>query len=366
MCAWSELDALISHAASRVRLLAAVTPVNAALERRRLISAANANAPLTPRWEYATACDDGLGRALEVAAVQAPKLLPSALAKVYLARITELDLERRVTLAAGKQDLAALARERFGAAGGEALALASRWSRERPTCTDEPLVRTDSHQPSSLLSVMRARVAHLGIDFRVVVHTSLASLAATGESTIYVAADRYTSASVTNRTALHETLAHALPRWRARSQPLGVFSFGTARGQDDQEGYALALEDAHGVMDSSRRRELGARHEAARAMRQGANFHEVVTSLRELDHEAPAAVAIAERVFRGGTATREGLGREAIYLAAYARVRAASAKDPGILDVLASGQVSVRAAPMLKRLMAPADTRPSRDRRQSV
>ncbi len=366
MPAWTDLDASIAHAASRVRLLAAVTPVNAVEERRRLISAANAGAPLVPRWQYASPKDDGLARVLKVAAARAPKVLPSALAKVYVARITELDLERRLTLTAGKRELASLARERFGAAAGEALALARRWSREPPSTTDEALVPTDSHHPTSLLSVMRASVSRLGIDFRVVVHPSLASLAATGEHTIYVAADRHTTASVTHRTALHETLAHALPRWRARNQPLGVFSFGTARGQDDQEGYALALEHAHHVMDSTRRRELGARHLAVRAMRQGASFHDVVTTIRELDHGAPAAVVIAERVFRGGTATREGLGREAIYLSAYARVRAAIAKDPSVLDVLGSGQISVRAAPVLKRLTAPGDTRPSRDRRQSV
>lgn len=194
MSPWPELDALLTRAACGVRLLAAVTPTNAVDERRRLILAARAGAPLEPRWEYARPKDDEIARALEVAAEQTQKRLPKALAKLYLARIVELDLERRIAHAAGNTSLAALSLERFGGAGGDALVIAKRWERAPVVRSLEPIVPTDSHEPSSLLSMMRAAVTRLGIDFRVVVHASLASLAATGERTLYVSANRATTA----------------------------------------------------------------------------------------------------------------------------------------------------------------------------
>lgn len=368
MSPWPDIDALLDRAASSVRLLAAVTPANAADERKRMIRASLAGERLSPKWQYAR--DDGAAawvpRALEAVSRELPNRLPRALANVYLARIEELDLERRIACAAGRMALPSLARERFGTAGGRALELATRWASEAPSDADHPSVVSDSRHPSSLLSTMRARVSELGLEFRVVVHPSLASLAATGERTIYVAAGRDVPADVTRRTVMHETLAHALPRQRARSQPLGVFSFGTARGQDDQEGYALWLEETEGHMSATRRRELGARHVATRAMRDGGSFHDVVSRLRALGHDAPSAVTISERVFRGGTGTREGLGREAVYLAAYHRVSSALSRAPHLSAVLSSGQVSVRAAPTLAAFMAPASTRQSHPHRQSV
>ncbi len=53
------------------------------------------------------------------------------------------------------------------------------------------------------------------------------------------------------------------------------------------------------------------------------------------------AVAAAERAFRGSAGERAGLGRERVYIAAYARVAAKVAEDPGAERVLTAGQVAV-------------------------
>ena len=77
---------------------------------------------------------------------------------------------------------------------------------------------------------------------------------------------------------------------------LGIFRIGTARGSDDQEGRALALEKAAGLFDGHRRREIALRHAAARAVEDRADF--VATARLLLDR----AAALCERCLELGDA----------------------------------------------------------------
>lgn len=105
-------------------------------------------------------------------------------------------------------------------------------------------------------------------------------------------------------------------------------------------------------MRGRRARELGARHEAVRAMRDGATFVDVVArAMRDHGLGANVAVSIAERAFRGGDGVRAGLGREAVYLPAFLRVKAHLSAHPDDETVLSSGQVAVAAVHELRPLV---------------
>ena len=115
--------------------------------------------------------------------------------------------------------------------------------------------------------------------------------------------------------------AHAIPRARSQQARLAIFQIGTARGIDDQEGFALVLEDRHGFLGPKRKRELAARHLAVEAMDGGARFHENVEALvKEHGLTVREAIYVAERTYRGSDGTTPGLGRERIYLEAFIRV----------------------------------------------
>ena len=335
-----------------VRLIAATTPINAVSEHQRLAEAAARGVYLPPAFVYpAPAIAIGeIGGWLSDAAAAVKRAFPSATAALYLARIDELDLEAQIAGVAGKPALGPLAARRFGQVRD--LARAERWASEPIDDDDDDRIVTDSNDPRSLLSLMRERVEQLSLDFEVVVHDGLSALAATGERRIYVAPGRRITQRVAQRTTLHETLAHAAPRKRARDLGVPLLTIGTAGGHDDQEGLALWLEHQHHFLSGSRKRELATRHLSVARMRQGADFTEVMRALVESGTPASEAVGLAARVFRGGTATSPGLGRESVYLPAFRRVTAALERDPALRDVLSSGQVSCAAAPSLARQLA--------------
>jgi hypothetical protein len=196
---------------------------------------------------------------------------------------------------------------------------------------------------------MRAAVGKGRLPFVVVGSASLASLAATGDGAILVASGRLLHEEDAIRTVLHEVEGHARPRAHARKAPLGLFGAGTARGVDHQEGRALVLEERAGLLTTRRRRQLAARHRAVEAMLDGATFADVAYSLvRENGFEPEDAVVVAERAFRGGDGMSAGLGRERVYLESYVRVREHLQRHPEDEDVLASGQIAVEAAGVLR------------------
>jgi hypothetical protein len=189
---------------------------------------------------------------------------------------------------------------------------------------------------------MREEIGCRRLPLRVVVKENIASLAATGDGFVQVAAGKLLTRRDVERTVLHEVDGHAAPRVLASDVPLGIFALGTARGTDDQEGRALWLERAHGFLDHGRRREIALRHVAARAVEARADFVATVRLLQ--GHGAPldTALRVSARVHRGG-----GLARESVYLPALLRVADAVARDHTLDRVLRVGRVSVDAAPVL-------------------
>jgi hypothetical protein len=277
----------------------------------------------------------------------------TALDALQQARAHELSVEAGLCAAAGTSDVGRLSGERFPTpdtcVARAASDLCARWLAETPQpATEEALVASDSDDPRSLLSRMRARIGALRLPFSVVARSALAPLAATGERVIFIATGRLLGKRDTLRTVLHEIEGHARPRARAKLATLTLFRIGTARGTDDQEGRALLLEERAQLLDARRRRQLAVRHRCVEAMRMGGKFDDVVRMLVD-EHgiDATDAVIVAERAFRGSDGKNMGLGRERVYLESLVRVRAHLELHPEDEAVLACGQVSVDAAAVL-------------------
>jgi hypothetical protein len=347
------VERLVLLAAREVKLLGSLTPVDAHRERARLVAAIQARREASPRWTYARVVHDDLRRALDAAERALAAEAETSLDRLYLERVRELSLEAELCVAAGTADLPRLARERFAsgdpAVTREASLLARSWLDEPVQAAPPETLASDDADPRSLLSLLRAEVGRLHLPFTVVAQSSLAPLAATGDGVILVAPGRRVTHEDATRTVLHEIEGHAHPRARALEAPLAIFRAGTARGVDDQEGRALLLEERAGLLGPRRRRQLAARHRACEAMADGAAFADVAPALaREHGLEPLQAVVVAERVFRGSDGVRPGLGRERVYLEALVRVRAHLESRPDDEAVLATGQVSVDAAPALR------------------
>lgn len=350
-------ERLLIEAVRSVRLLGSVVPRNAAQERARLVEAFEAGQQPTPRWSYARSDHMALRKALARAAHRL-ETEAHPVGKLYAERARELEIEAALASEVGTGVLGALARARFHSANpqkaGEATILARKWINEgrdgagASEPANEPTFLTDDPVPGSLLTRMREEVGRLMLPFAVVVQPSLAALAATGESHILIAAGRHVTKDDVERTVMHEIEAHAIPRARAAQGRLAIFQIGTARGIDDQEGFALVLEERHSFLGPKRKRELAARHLAVEAMDGGARFAENVEALvKEHGLSVREAVLVAERTYRGSDGTTPGLGRERIYLEAFIRVGEHLAKKPADEGFLTSGQVSIDSIPTL-------------------
>jgi hypothetical protein len=349
----APLERLVLRAAHEVQLLAALTPADAHRERARMTEELRAGRAPVPRWTYVATSNDDLRRALDAAERVLARDAAGGVERLYLERVRELVVESDLCAAAGTPAVAALARERFDAKDPAVTRAASdtaaSWIAVRRPTTNGDTIASDSDDPRSLLSRMRAAVGEKRLPFAVVAQPTLAPLAATGERTILVAVGRRVTDEDVERTVLHEIEGHVLPRARAACAPLALFAAATARGVDDQEGRALLLEDRAGLLGPRRRAQLAARHVAFETMTAGATFTDVSTALvRDHGVDPVDAIIAAERVFRGSDGTHAGLGRERIYLEALSRVRSWLAAHPEDEPVMASGQIAAHATPELR------------------
>ncbi|WP_394831925.1 DUF1704 domain-containing protein [Pendulispora rubella] len=390
--AWlRQVDPLLRELSQRVTLLGAATPANAREERVRLQGLAASGKAAVPAWEYVRRDMSVLRRQLDAVASALHELRDEPLADLYMARVQEWRLEASLCACVGTKEASSLAARRFASFDAEteaaADALAEDWilpHPDPPAASGPPtpgaetadarapspsevrglprptfnaaggsgwgseFLETDSPHPESLLSLLQAEIGRRRIPFAVVVHPHLSALAATGHQTVLVAAGRRIGPETAHRTVLHEIEGHVLPRARAAHAPLAIFSVGTARSADEQEGYALVLEDRHHFLTPSRRRELAGRYRAVRRMREGATFVDVVRDLAGVGIDPREAVVMGERAFRGSDGTFPGLGRERVYLESYLRVRARLSDVPDDEAVLASGQIALDAIPALR------------------
>lgn len=350
-----ELDVILRRIAGAARLLPALTARSGVQERQRLIADLLAGRrpvaefkvdrrPTTPdalRW-----VDEARRRATRC---PAPTL--------YLARLEELELELAMIDALGDaRRMRPMAGRRFGTGAehievGDAsvplVRVAASILETVPDDRETPTVPASGPKGARTLEAMVYAVAMAaGIEVRVQVEPLLVANAAAGDRVVFIA-ERSFGSRESRRLAIHEVLGHLVSAANGRAQPLKLLEIGTAGSFADQEGLAIFLEERAGLLDGRRVRTFAARVWATDAMHRGASFGEVAMLLVQ-DHgfDAVAAVAIAERAFRGG-----GVARDAVYLRGWLRVRGAVGRGDVAVDELRLGKVSVDDVVELRDLM---------------
>lgn len=328
-------------------LLLRCQPTNAKEEQARLVTLLQRGCYEPPRFVYRPVPDQrGLRTELERLALALGSSEP--IAALYRERIDELALESAVVEAVGTPAFRELAIRRYASRDTSSTAAANQtaklWVTLEPENLSSPLIQSDDAiHPDSLLSRLWQRLDRSELPFRVELR-AMAAAAATGDRVIYVAPDRWLSPVESARIVEHEVVGHALPRDRASREGLALFAVGSARGSDEQEGYALYCERKAGLLDARRKRELGRRHLVASGVHEGADFVESVRLLQGLGAAPDEAIAVASRVHRGG-----GLAREIVYLPAFVRVEAAASLDPESLTWLGRGRLSLDAIGSVRR-----------------
>jgi hypothetical protein len=353
------------------RTLPALTADNAHEERARLTACLMRGEALMPRFSLdvrsvphaAFRLIDELRRqvpdlvdALASASTAQAGLFTAVAESLYRDKLDELELDLMLLDALGRpRAVRTLAARRYGTGsrlvptehGEVALSACARVLLDRVEPLSEPKEIPADGSPDSLGNLVRALAASIGLDIMVRVEPRLASGAAAGEHTVFLASRRFGRVEA-ERLAIHEVLGHLVAAHNGRKQALRIFEWGTADSFADQEGVSLYLEAKHGVMDAVRMRVLAGRVLATDMMHGGASFSDTAHTLRRVEHfTPPEAISIAERAYRGG-----GVARDAAYLLGYLRVHHAIGCGAVTLDELRSGRLSASAVPAMRALAA--------------
>jgi hypothetical protein len=351
-----RLDQMLAFAAEKVRPLPSLSPDDAPRERARLIEAlARGELPVPAPCARRPPVDRGVFRVLDEARGLTRDWQFGAL---YAERFDELELDLAILDAWGDaKRVRPLCARRYGRGdepvqtalgevplGALAEQLLRNLPREPVTARPLPAIARRAGEPSVERLVLRA-ARGVGLDPTVRVEPRLASLAATGERTVFLS-DRLFSLREARRLVAHEVFGHLVAAANARAQPFRLLQIGLRGAFADQEGVSLYLEAALGLMCGERLRTLAARVLATRLLHQGGSFGETARALHD-DYGLSADLAIltSERTFRGG-----GVARDAGYLAGFVRVRAALSAGHASLDELRRGRVALEHLPVLREL----------------
>lgn len=365
-----RLDAMLAQAAQLAKPLPSLAPDNAASERMRLVACLQKGempvpVPVLGRRRLPP---DAYRAIDEARALAGHADFEPELGRLYLDRLEELELELAILDAWGDPArIRPICARRYGrgdepvvtSEGRTSLAAVAHGllstlpnSERDPDAVMLPAA-ADQGEPSVAAAITRAALG-VGLDVEVRVEPRLASLAATGERTVFLAARAFTQREA-RRLVAHEVFGHLVVAANARAQPLRLLSVGLAGSFADQEGLAIFLEEQLGVLCSDRMRTLAARVAATQWLYAGASFGETAQKLHtEHRFSAEASIAIAERTYRGG-----GVARDAGYLAGYLRVQRAVSSAQVEVDELRLGRVSVASIPVLRTMLAAGWLRPA-------
>ncbi|MBX3182424.1 MAG: DUF1704 domain-containing protein [Polyangiaceae bacterium] len=333
------------RAEAEVALLSRVRPVRPPGELERVRESFLRGAPREPMGRLRPAPPlSELRGALELVATHL--MAEGPLATLYAQRAGELALEAGIVEHLGTPAARDYCLRRFpeprGEAGRQGHVWSAAWLEPAPPEAGPRYASDDASAPESLGRQVEAELRRLRLSARVMFDAALQSKAAVAEGVVLLRPGVLLSADEARRIAAHEVRGHVLPRERARSEPLGLLRVGTGGAADDEEGRALLIERRLGLLTGARRFELALRHQAARWVRSGASFVEVVETALALGADLGSAVELADRALRGG-----GLGRELVYLPRLHEVERAFAAEPGLEAWFERGRVSVSAARVL-------------------
>jgi hypothetical protein len=270
------------------------------------------------------------------------------LAELAAARARELALEASLAEALHTPALGPLAAQRFPAPSGELARVVDELvarALDDPPPPDSVKHRSDdANDPRSLWSLLKRGAREIAIPLRVELRPRQLAVAATGDGLVAVRPGVLLSREASERVAVHELFAHALPRARSHASGFGLLRAGTSRSSEHEEGRALLIEERRGFFRAERLHELALRHRAALAARAGAPPEATARLLESLGATFERAVDLALRVHRGG-----GLARELVYLPSFVEVKAAFAVEPRLETWFEKGRMSLEGARCLER-----------------
>jgi len=268
---------------------------------------------------------------------------------IWAERARELVLEAEVAESVGETVLVSLARRRFSTGRASEQRALKRLARCWASLEVEPsnqarIESDDDSNPGSLVRLMRAELTRLQLPFPVRISTKLVARAAVDDTAVWLKPRELLLTGEAKRIVAHEVHGHVVRRFNGRHRKHLPFRCGVVSADLDEEGRALWMEAQLGYLDVSRKVELGRRHMAALACRQGAPFGDGVELLLKLGAPLDDALAIALRVWRGG-----GIAREILYLTGYLRAARHLRRDPGLDDWMKKGRLSFEIASRLRQ-----------------
>jgi hypothetical protein len=328
------------NAETQVVLLARSHPINWLELKTRLTDSWNAGQPREPVFRFAAPPNlTRLRLALQDVEIWVEQQGPWG--ELLAARARELELEAELAEHIGDVHIRSLAARRFAVMEETSTVTlrqqAKRWSQIAVTDSTDEVVRSDDERDErSLLCLMRRELELCQYPFRIVLESRLASIAAVDNRFVWIRPGVLMRPIDARRIVLHEVHGHVVRRVATQWPEYSGYACGVAQAGEDEEGRALWLEEKEGLLDSRRKVELGRRHLAADACRQGANFCDGVELLLKLNTSIDQAIGIALRVWRGG-----GIAREIVYLDAFERARKILPDSPEIDDWMTRGRLSI-------------------------
>ncbi len=342
---YSRACGLIEEAERRICLLGRCQPLNLRSEQERLQAAWLQRRDAKPKLRYPRAA--ALGEVRPALAALAEMPTPQESRWLLLQeRTRELVLEAELADAFGQPQFVTLAARRFprprGELAEECTSFVHRFAYSPAESSPELVPSDDLRSAHSLASLLGRAVGALRLPLAVRVERNLASTAAVTAGAILVREGVPLTKEASLRIAAHELLAHALPRWCASQCGEPLLRVGTAGATEGEEGRALLVEERLGLRSRDRCAELAWRHCVAEAVRDGAEWADLMRRLAAFDVPVDRSVAMGLRALRGG-----GLGRDLVYLPAYLSVRRAFAEKPALESWFECGRVGLAAAQVL-------------------
>ncbi len=333
----------LAGAESQILLLARSHPINWPALKIGLEESWKRGVPCEPEFEFQPPPDLRSLRAA-ISQVRDIAVAQGIWGQLLAERASELELEAQLTEHIGDSEFRPLAVRRFAPTSGvdtESLERrAEDWCRLRiEEQTQGGIASDDQSHKLSLVNQLLAEMSACNFSVPLRFDRHLAAVAAVDKHCVWIRPGESLLPCQARRIAVHEIRGH-VSRRIAAAQPENIVSGGGfAWSDEDEEGRAIWLEQEAGLLDASRKVELGRRFLAARACQRGATFAEAVEALLGLGAPLKQALGIVLRVWRGG-----GLAREVIYLDAYFRAQMAMSQSPLVEVWMKRGRFSFRVA----------------------
>ncbi len=292
--ALKNADRVLLEAASRLRLVAAVRPVNEAEEKSLFLAGRSQH----PNFRYPTQPPN-----VDCQELKTLKIPDSTIGRILESQRRRL-LKLESTLNSDDRNFRQLSREIYGAPSAQLLPTALSILRRLP------VVSTDEESLELVRATLEKALIRFGLpDWQVETAPGDYTAARALERKIMLTSVGPVSTGTAQRLAIHEIGVHALRAHNGFQQPLAIFGYGLPGYERTEEGLATYAEVVTGTTDSRVLRNYAARAVAVIGLDKGWSFRQCYEELRALGQSEFLAWEATLRAHRGG-----GFFKDHIYL----------------------------------------------------